>query len=51
MVFVEQLKREKMRTIPATDKEISALYHTYTGGLRPEHLNPHKVNLSKQTSV
>ena len=43
IVFVEQMKREKMRTIPATDKEISALYHSYTGGLLPENLNPHKV--------
>ena len=47
MVFclcaVEEKKRERMRTIPETDKDISALYHTYPGRLLPEHLNPHKV--------
>ena len=42
-MVVEEKKRERMRTIPENDKDISALYHTYPGRLLPEHLNPYKV--------
>ena len=48
---VEEKKRERMRTIPENDKDISALYHTYPGRLLPEHLNPYKVILTLTSTL